>query len=134
MNTNTALERMLASVMTDEAMGGDQDPAIDKILSLTGRTRPLPRWLVFLKEPPMRLSTTATTGSATLRRVVVALMAILLVILAAGAIVAGSSLLAPKTPSLMPLAPGWVLTAENRARTAAPAAVGARTPRRGRCR
>jgi len=100
MSTNTAFERLLASVMADAAIDGDPEQAIERILTTTGRIRPLPRWLVLLKEPPMRISERVATGSPTLRRVAVLLVAVLLILAVAAGIAGGSSLLRSQTPTL----------------------------------
>jgi hypothetical protein len=58
MSSNTPFERMIVTVMADEASGGDPEQAIEEILSTTRRMRPWPLWLALFKEPPMRISAT----------------------------------------------------------------------------
>ena len=48
---------------------GTTPSLVDQILSTTGRPQPQPRWLVLLKEPPMRLNSRVAVGSPTRRLV-----------------------------------------------------------------
>ena len=86
MNDHVQLERSIAEWMADEGRAARDDATLDQILSTTGRARPQPRWLVLLKEPPMRLNTRVAVGSPTRWLVLVALVTLL--VLAAAAAVA----------------------------------------------
>ena len=100
MTTDKAFEREVAAAMAELASVGDADEAIDQILAITSRSRPMPRWLALLKEPPMRTSSEVLTGSPTLRRVAVLVITLVLIVAAAGAIVAATRVLQPPAPAL----------------------------------
>ena len=51
-----SLERRVTAWMADEAAPVAHPSELEQILTETSRLRPEPRWLVLLKEPPMRIS------------------------------------------------------------------------------
>ena len=67
MTTETMLDRRLRELMAELAAPGDKSAAIDNVLSVTGALRPEPRWLVLLKERPMRTSSVLVAGSPPMR-------------------------------------------------------------------
>ena len=77
MSHRIELERSIAAWMADEARAAADGRALDQILTSTARQRPQPRWLVLLKEPPMRINTRVAVGSPTRRLVLIAAVALL---------------------------------------------------------
>jgi parallel beta-helix repeat protein len=66
-----------------------------------------PRWLAYLKEPPMRVSSVVAAGSPTARLTALAAATMILATLASGAVVAGAGLLAGNGPLVVdPADPG----------------------------
>ncbi len=108
MSDKFPLERSIAAWMADEGRTARDDAVLDQILSTTGRSQPQPRWLVLVKEPPMRINSRVAVGSPTRRLVLVA--AIALLALAAGAAVA-AQVVRP------PLADDWPSVRGSSART-----------------
>jgi len=100
MSTNVPFERRLAAWMVDEVGTVPPDDRLDEILSATIRTRPEPRWLVLLKESPMRANAQVAVGSPTRRLAFAAILALLLIgaALAAGAFVMRSQAAAGDWP------------------------------------
>jgi outer membrane protein assembly factor BamB len=94
MNQNMTFERMLATYMAEEASGRAPERLVDDVLSATSRTRPDPRWLALLKEPPMRTQTRVVVGMPA-RRLILAMAAAALLLLALLAAVVGANLLKP---------------------------------------
>ena len=108
MSDTFPLERSIAAWMADEGRAARDDAVLDQILSTTGRSHPQPRWLVLVKEPPMRINSRVAVGSPTRRLVLIA--AIVLLALAAGAAVAAQVVrppLADDWPSC-----SWILGAD----------------------
>jgi len=95
MNDRLPFERSVAAWMDQEAAGSGSDQIVEQILSTTGRMRPEPRWLAFLKERPMHLDSNVAVGSPTARLVFVG---ILVAILAAATAGAGAALLLRPQP------------------------------------
>src|ERR671936_688902 len=95
MNQNMTFERMLATYMAEEASGRAPERLVDDVLSATSRTRPHPRWLALLKEPPMRTQTRVVVGLPA-RRFILAAAAAALLILALAAAIVGAQLLKPQ--------------------------------------
>ena len=98
MNEHRSFERFLADGMASEPRT-DQfpDAFYDDLQREARATRQRPRWLAFLKEPPMRHSSSLAVGSPT-ARVAAILAATLLLLVALGAGIAGSRLLAADGP------------------------------------
>lgn len=90
MSNRIGLERSIAAWMADEAHGADDDRVLDQILTTTALVRPEPRWLVLLKEHPMRLNTQVAVGSPARRLVLIT--AVALIALSAAAAVAATIL------------------------------------------
>ena len=102
MTSESIFDRRLRELMAEISAPGDTSAAIDNVLSVTGRVRPEPRWLVLLKEPPMRTSSVLVAGSPPLRTGLV--LAIIAILLAAAATVAVGALVLRPAP--VPLAYG----------------------------
>jgi dipeptidyl aminopeptidase/acylaminoacyl peptidase len=100
MTSDASLERLLVTVMADEASLGDGEDAIDRILTTTRELRPRPRWLALLKESPMRTSASVQAGSPALRRTFLLLALVAIALIGVLAVSAGSSLLRPSEPPL----------------------------------
>jgi hypothetical protein len=62
MSQQLGLERMVAGWMADEATGIPEDLA-DQVFAITSATRPAPRWVAVLREPPMRVRSHVTRHS-----------------------------------------------------------------------
>jgi dipeptidyl aminopeptidase/acylaminoacyl peptidase len=101
MTSEPILDRRLRERMAELAAPGDTSAAIDNVLSTTGRLRPEPRWLVLLKEPPMRTSSVLVAGSPPMRTGLVLALVALLVALAA-TVAVGALVLRPT-----PVAPAY---------------------------
>jgi outer membrane protein assembly factor BamB len=97
MNQNMSLERMLATVMADEAAGREPERLLEETLAVTIRQRPAPRWLAVLQEPTMRARTRVVVGIPARGLVMAAALAALLGLALVAALI-GSQLLKP--PSL----------------------------------
>ena len=67
MTTEPTFDRQLRELMAELAAPGDTAPAIDNVLSVTRPMRPEPRWLVLLKERPMRTSSVLLAGSPSMQ-------------------------------------------------------------------
>lgn len=93
-----SLERAIAESMADEASGGVPDEIADQIISITSRSRPLPRWLALLREPSMRTQARVAVGVSA--RQLVLLGAILLTIAAVVIGAAAALLLRPQVPTI----------------------------------
>jgi hypothetical protein len=91
MTHDRSLERLLADRMADPFSDRLPDRVLDETFVITRGSRPMPRWLALLKEPPMRLSNRVAVGSPTARLAFVAAMTALLVIALAGAVLAAGS-------------------------------------------
>ena len=93
MNTEPRLEQRVTAAFNRAAATREPDGLLDSVLTTVGRTRTRPRWLAFIKEPPMRIHSRVAVGSPTFR--LASIMALTLgLILALGAAVAvGASLL-----------------------------------------
>ena len=94
MDEHRDLERRVAAWIADEGAGTPPARVLEEILTTTSRTRPRPRWLALMKEPPMRISSHVAVGSPTARLATIAVATLLLALMAGGAVVAGATLLA----------------------------------------
>ena len=94
MNDNTTFERFVADQFAREGRPTPAGTVHDDILSRVSQARQRPRWLAFIKEPPMRLSSSLAVGSPTARVAAIMVATLLLALLVAGAGIAGSRLLA----------------------------------------
>ncbi len=94
MNDDARFERLFADGLVDLVPPRAPGRLATTITAETARTRPRPRWLAVIKEPPMRLSSSLAVGSPTAR--IAAILAATLLIAAAltGAGIAGARLLA----------------------------------------
>lgn len=96
MYDDRSLGRLAAAWMTDDVTGTADTAHLDQILSATGQTRPAPRWLALLKEPPMRIQTQQRiVAGSPARRPILVLAGIGLLILALVAAIVGAQLLQP---------------------------------------
>jgi DNA-binding beta-propeller fold protein YncE len=93
----TSIERSIAAWMADEVAASPADQILDDILTTTGRSRPMPRWLALLKEHPMHVQSRVAVGSPTGRLV---LVAILILVMAAALAGFGAAVLLRPQPSL----------------------------------
>ncbi len=93
MNTDPRLEQRVTAALNRAASTREPDGLLDSVLSTVGRTRTRPRWLAFIKEPPMRIQSRVAVGSPALRLAYLLIFALLLTIAATGAAVAGASFL-----------------------------------------
>ena len=95
MSHRIELERSIAAWMADEASGANDERVLDEILTTTAGVRPEPRWLVLLKEHPMRINTRVAVGSPARRLVLIAAVALL----ALGAAVAVAATILRQDPT-----------------------------------
>jgi hypothetical protein len=110
MSNRIELERSIAAWMADEALGATDDRVLEQILTTTAAVRPEPRWLVLLKETPMRVNTRVAVGSPARRLVLIA--AVTLLALSAAAAVAATLLQTAATDdwpafAAVPPEPAW---------------------------
>jgi len=94
MNDDARYERLFAEVLTDLAPSRAPERLKTDIKQTTSRSRPRPRWLAVVKEPPMRLSSALAVGSPTARVAAILAATLLIAAAVAGAGSAGSRLLA----------------------------------------
>ena len=93
MNDDSRLDRDVASFIDTTVPSRGPDDLLEDVFLSTGRTRPRPRWLALLKEPPMRLSSSLAVGSPTVRAAAILAATLLLALGIAGAGIAGSRVL-----------------------------------------
>ena len=93
MSKQIDLDRMVAALLTETAARREPAGLLDSVLSTTGRSRPRPRWLAFIKEPPMRTNSRLAVGSPTFRLASIMALTLALILAAAAAVVAGASML-----------------------------------------
>jgi parallel beta-helix repeat protein len=93
MNDDARSERLLANGLADLAPTRAPGRLSTTITAETARTRPRPRWLAVLKEPPMRISSTLAVGSPTARVAAIVAATLLIGAAVAGAGIAGSRIL-----------------------------------------
>jgi hypothetical protein len=98
MSEHGAFERFVADRFADVERALPPAHPIDDLLSEARRTRPLPRWLATIKEPPMRVSSRVAVGSPILRVASLALLVMILSVLTAGGMAVGATLLASPSP------------------------------------
>jgi len=101
MSKQIDIDRMVAELLTETAARREPAGLLDSVLSTTGRSRPRPRWLAFIKEPPMRISSRVAVGSPTMRLARVTAVSAALVLVLGAAVGAVASLV----PSPSPLPP-----------------------------
>ncbi|MBA3236117.1 MAG: hypothetical protein H0T59_09020 [Chloroflexi bacterium] len=101
MNSERRLQSDITEVLLAEVAGSVPDRLLNDILTSTSRTRPLPRWLALLKEPPMRIHHRVAVGSPTARLVWVLALVLGLVLATAGVVAVGASRL-PGPPAPPP--------------------------------
>jgi len=94
MTDDARFERLFADGLTDLAPSRAPGRLYTDVTAATAGTRPRPRWLAALKEPPMRTSSRLTVGSPTIRVAAILAATLLLGAVIAGAGFAGSRLLA----------------------------------------
>jgi len=95
MTENKSFERFVADHLADDGSGSAQADRISALTyDKTDDVRQLPRWLAFLKEPPMRISSSLAVGSPAARIAAIMVATILLALMVAAAGIAGSRLLA----------------------------------------
>ena len=98
MTSEPTFDRQLRELMAELAAPGDTAPAIDHVVSVTRSLRPEPRWLVLLKERPMRTSSVLVAGSPPMRTGLVFAIIALLVAIAATVAVGALVLRQPTVP------------------------------------
>ena len=94
MTEQSSFERIVADQIARAGIGAAPARAIEETILRASRTRPLPRWLALIKEPPMRISSSLAVGSPMARVAAIMVATLLLAVLVAGAGIAGSRLLA----------------------------------------
>ena len=105
-----SLERRVTAWMADEAAPVAHPSELEQILTETSRLRPEPRWLVLLKEPPMRISgSRVAVGMPARGLLLLALIGLLAV--GAMAVAVGSGLLTNKVTSVASPSPSAVVGA-----------------------
>ena len=99
MNQWMSLERVVATLMADEAAGtsASAEQLSDQIITATGRQRPAPRWLALLQESSMSAQSRVVVGSPALR---LGLVALLLLALTIAGVTVGALLI--NRPSSLP--------------------------------
>jgi hypothetical protein len=101
MNDSNDFERLVANRFARESsFRARNDEAIHDLMNRAGRVRQRPRWLAFLKEPPMRHASRVVVGSPTARVATVGAVTILLALLATGAFVIGAQPPSPAPPEV----------------------------------
>jgi hypothetical protein len=109
MNDETAFERFVTDRIADSGRVTARPGAADRIITQARRSRPSPRWLAILKEPPMRHASRVVVGSPTARVAAFAAVTLLLATLGAGALVAGAQSPSPAPPEdASVMEPAWV--------------------------
>ncbi len=99
MSDNNAFERFVADHLADDGSGHAQAERIAALIDeRTDEQRQWPRWLAFIKEPPMRTNSHLTVGSPTVRLTAILAATMLLAVALAAAGVAGQRLLAASGP------------------------------------
>lgn len=92
-------ERTVADLIIEPTPDDLPGPALEDALAITGRMRPLPRWLALVKEPPMHMSSPiVTVGSPTVRVLAVLGLVVSLIIVGVAGVGAASVLLASPRP------------------------------------
>jgi parallel beta-helix repeat protein len=98
MNQRDGFDDLLLDVLAEDAPHAVPDRLVPETLRSLRDVRRRPRWLAYLKEPPMRVSSVVAAGSPTARLAALAAATVLLIVLATGAVVAGASYLAGQDP------------------------------------
>ena len=93
MNDDQTFERLVDDVLAEAMPSRAPERLFDQTLAITSRTRPRPRWLARVKEPPMRFHSIVGVGSPTLRLASVLTLTAVLAVAAAAASLAGATLL-----------------------------------------
>jgi hypothetical protein len=93
MNDERDFERRVTSVLDRTAPSRGPDDLLEEVFSVTGSTRPRPRWWVRLTEKPMRYDSVLVSGSPTARTAMLLAATMLLVLVLAGVAIAGAQLL-----------------------------------------
>jgi hypothetical protein len=93
MNDERDFEQRVVSVFDGTAPSRGPDDLLEEVFSVTGSTRPRPRWLVRLTEKPMRYDSVLVSGSPTARTAMLLAATMLLVLALAGVAIAGAQLL-----------------------------------------
>jgi len=95
MNEQRSFERLFTDRMNAERGSAQLPDAFYDDFQLQARhVRQRPRWLAYIKEPPMRISSGVAVGSPTVRVAAIMVATLLIAIMIAGAGIAGSRLLA----------------------------------------
>jgi parallel beta-helix repeat protein len=95
MNEERSFERFVADNVAGQAGGIPlPDDFYDDMHTYATTTRQRPRWLAFIKEPPMRSNSRVAVGSPTVRVIAVTIATLLLAVALVGAGIAGQRLLA----------------------------------------
>jgi hypothetical protein len=99
MSDDARLARIFSDALAESAPGRASDRLRTEIKSTMSRTRPRPRWLALLKEPPMRTTSGVAVGSPTLRLASI-MAATIALLLAAAAVTAGGATLIRNASSM----------------------------------
>jgi parallel beta-helix repeat protein len=94
MSTDERFDQLLADLLDSGAPSRAPDRLVPETLRALGHAPRWPRWLAYLKEPPMRVSSRVAVGSPTARLTAIIAATLLLAIVATGAVVGATSLLA----------------------------------------
>ncbi len=98
MNHDVRHERLFAEALHDIAPARAPDRLRTMVKAESSSTRPRPRWLALIKEPPMRMNSRLAVGSPTARLAAIAVATLLLVSLVIGASFAGARIFGADGP------------------------------------
>jgi outer membrane protein assembly factor BamB len=135
MSTDDRLPLLLADILQAQAPTSSPNEVRSNVATSTGRMRPRPRWLAFIKEPSMRIHARVAVGSPTVRVAAFAAATMTLLLVVAGAVV-GAATLMPSNPATVAPSPGpspalagsadWTMYRGNAARTGVATSAGPR--------
>jgi outer membrane protein assembly factor BamB len=98
MNDSFDFERFVVDRFADVPRVSSRPSSVEHIVTEARRTRPLPRWLATIKEPPMRYRSQLAVGSPTLRLAAILALTLALAVAATAGVVGGAALLQAPTP------------------------------------
>jgi Tol biopolymer transport system component len=102
MTSDDRFEQLLADVLAEAAPMREPDRLVPEIIRAARREHRRPRWLVLLKEPPMRLSSRVAVGSPTFRLASIMALTLALVLALGAAVAVGASMLPSPPPQVPP--------------------------------
>ena len=91
MNDDVRFEQDLGAALEDLAPARAPERLRREVLRSIDPVQPRPRWLTFIKEPPMRLSQRVAVGSPPARLAYLTILTVLTVTIAASGVVIGAS-------------------------------------------